>query len=699
MAQEQSIEAARARIQRFVDEIAALSKQDVRSEEYFQQFLVRAVQASDAKGGAIWLVGKASAEGTHEFQLAAEVEFDACLFQKDEQQRANLLRMLGEVVQQKRPGVLSSSHHQPNAPGALQTQEPAPRPEANRTPYPIIHVPLYLKEQVLGVLQIWLQPYVVPANYAEFVTFLSSLATHVEQHLQSRRLGTLVLETQRLQHLLKFSGDLAGSLDPLEVARLAANYGRDLIGCERCSILTLQNDRWQVLAISGQEVVERKSSMVKAMAAFVGVHALPQTVLLSKKELLARAEAQRETPNPDAPAVIDAEGIDASALKHARTDDVDLAYFQLSHVVSAAVAPLLDEDKQLVGAFFAESTVEGFFEGAAGSKETTAAHRLTDWLAAHTSRSLAGAQDYQSLPFLKTSRRVRAARLAITGPRRRRNLLRTGIFLAIVGGILLYPKMERVDGNCLLQPMSRGAVVPEIAGRILKVSVREGDRVQKGAVIAQLDTQRIETELEANEQEKRRLQADAERYRGLGDEASAQVALLQSRVAEENEKKLRADIAAATLRSPIDGVIVTKDVNLHTGEFLQPGTPFAEVASFDAWELQVEVNEKQIGKVERVVPRDGSGAPCDIHFLLYSQSAVKLHGLLRNHEQISAAAYPRDLTNVFIITLPKVEVPKALLPALRPGLTGRAKIDLGRKPLVVIWGRSIWNWFRLRMIG
>jgi hypothetical protein len=89
---------------------------------------------------------------------------------------------------------------------------------------------LNLKEQVLGVLQIWLQPYVTAQNYNEFAIFLGSLATYVEQHFQSRRLGSLVVETQRLQHLLKFTGDVAGSLDPLEVARLAVNYGRDLIG-------------------------------------------------------------------------------------------------------------------------------------------------------------------------------------------------------------------------------------------------------------------------------------------------------------------------------------------------------------------------------------------------------------------------------------------------------------------------------------
>jgi hypothetical protein len=87
-----------------------------------------------------------------------------------------------------------------------------------------------------------------------------------------------------------------------------------------------------------------------------------------------------------------------------------------------------------------------------------------------------------------------------------------------------------------------------------------------------------------------------------------------------------------------------------------------------------------------------------VRFILYSQSAYKLQGALARHEQISAAAYPREKENVFIITLP-VSLPAEIQGAMRPGLTGRAKIDLGRKPLFWLVARNVWNWFELRLIG
>ena len=75
------------------------------------------------------------------------------------------------------------------------------------------------------------------------------------------------------------------------------------------------------------------------------------------------------------------------ALAVRRTDQIDLAYFDHSHVVSAAIAPMLNQDHELVGAYFAESTAEGFFEQRAGIEQTRA--RASAWRSGWR-RTLAG---------------------------------------------------------------------------------------------------------------------------------------------------------------------------------------------------------------------------------------------------------------------------------------------------------------------
>jgi multidrug resistance efflux pump len=244
--------------------------------------------------------------------------------------------------------------------------------------------------------------------------------------------------------------------------------------------------------------------------------------------------------------------------------------------------------------------------------------------------------------------------------------------------------------------MARTVIVAEIPGLINQVLVREGDHVKAGDPVAKLDTHKLDTELQASQQEARRYNAEAERARAMGDEAAANVAFLQASVAAENMNKISADIASATLRSRIDGVVLTKDLELHVGEPLQPGTPFAEVAALDSWEAQIDLNEKKVGFVEKKL---ATGKPVDVSFVLYSQSSHTFHGQLVKHEQISSQAIAREKENVFLVSLKNIEVPPPLKSALRPGLTGRGKIELGRRPLIAIWTQRVWDWLMMRMIG
>jgi hypothetical protein len=676
MANEPSIEAARTKIQRLVEEIASLSKADLPSEEFFPKFLERVVAACDAKGGAVWLVGSRAQDNKNEFQLCAQVAFESSLFQADESQRTTILKLLTDVVQSRRASVL----------GAPQAVAPnAQAASANKTPYPFLHVPLFLKEQPVGVLQVWLQPYVTQGNYAEFVTFLTSLSAYVEQHLQSRQLGNLVLETQRLQNLLRFTTDLAGSLDMLEVARLTANYGRVFVCCERGSVLLREGDRWSVLAISGQEIVEKKSSMVKAMVAFVEAHCADTPRILTKKELLARANAPKQNGDSE-----------STALAMQNTDEIDLAYFQLSHVVSAVVCPMISSDKRIVGAFFCESTFEGYFDGASGKSELLPSRRVAEWIANYSSRALLAARDYETLPFLPITKSIRNTKLLLTSEKRNRFLLKLSLIALMALVVALWPARIKVDGDCILQPLDRAAVVPEVTGRIENVFVREGDHVTKGQPIAQLDTRRLKLEMETTEQEKLRYMADADRLRALGDEAGAQVSLLQVRVLTEQQKRTQADIDSATLRSSLDGVVMTKDLELRAGEVIQQGAPLAEVASMNAWELHAEVNEKDIGRVEQALHDKGA---INLSYILYSQSSQVLRAQINSRQQISAAAYPKDKENVFIVTIHNPEIPPDVSKNLRPGLTGRAKLELGRRPLLFNLAHKIYRWFQYRMIG
>ena len=70
------------------------------------------------------------------------VEFGSSLLQSDEVQRTKLLKVLTEVVKTQQPMVF-----------APDPQVQAAPPEANRTPYPFIHVPLFMVCESCSILK------------------------------------------------------------------------------------------------------------------------------------------------------------------------------------------------------------------------------------------------------------------------------------------------------------------------------------------------------------------------------------------------------------------------------------------------------------------------------------------------------------------------------------------------------------------
>jgi multidrug efflux pump subunit AcrA (membrane-fusion protein) len=590
-----TIEAARTRIQRLVEQIAALGKAEISSEEFFFKFLERVTSAIDAKGGALWLVGSRPQDNKTHFQLCAQVDLPSSRFGSDEIQRATLLKILAEVVRTNKPLTL--------IPAAT---DPAPPPgPVNTTPFPFLHIPLHLNNQAIGVLQVWLQPSVQPRSFPEFVTFLTSLTPCVEQHLQSRRPANLLVETQRLHDLLRFTTDLAGVLDPLRIARLTAHYARDLAGCERATFLSKEHDTWKVLAISGRETIPAGDSA----PAFVLAHVAQETRVLEKNEL----------PQSAAP----------------------------PHILSAVICPILNAGKEVAGAIFCESTFESYFDASGGNSELPPARRIVERVAAHAGRALAAARQSQPLPVVQW---ISEKAALLNDHNAWQRLLNPGLCVLIPALILLYPARRHVEGDCSIQALHRAIVAPRITARIDTILVREGDHVVKGQVLARLDTGRL---------------------------------------------TLPADLESATLRSPIDGVVMTRDLELRAGQMLKEGRPFAEIDDLASWQLHTEINERDIAGVEEALQKKGA---LDLTYILESQS-TRLHARIDSPQQISPSSDHRDNQNVFLVTIDNPPMPADIANDLRPGFTGRAQIELGRRPLLFIIAGNLYRWCQLRMIG
>jgi multidrug efflux pump subunit AcrA (membrane-fusion protein) len=277
---------------------------------------------------------------------------------------------------------------------------------------------------------------------------------------------------------------------------------------------------------------------------------------------------------------------------------------------------------------------------------------------------------------------------------RRRRAIWAGCAV-LAGLMLLLPWRERATGDCALLPRARAVVASEIAGRLSEVLVREGSVVEAGQPIARLDTGALEADLEIARQDRLRQEAEAQRMQGLGEMGNYRVLSHEVERLRQTERRLAGEIERSTLRSPIRGVVLTKDVDLRRGEVLPLGQEFCEVASLENWDLRIQVPEDQIGLLLGALQSRGS---LPVSYVLEARSDLRLSTDLKSADQIGQAANAEARRNFFYVTFAGLDLPEALRADLRPGYTGRARIDLQRRPLGLVLTRRFVHLLRMHWI-
>lgn len=189
-------------------------------------------------------------------------------------------------------------------------------------------------------------------------------------------------------------------------------------------------------------------------------------------------------------------------------------------------------------------------------------------------------------------------------------------------------------------------ISPKVAARIVEISVKAGDTVKAGQVLAKLDQgewqarlRQARSALAAAEAEAARAQADARRTQNLFDQEAAtrqalDSAIAASRTGTAQAAEARAAVSEAeshfgetTLRAPFDGAVVQR--LLEPGDTAMPGSAVLVVQS-----------EKRL-RVEADVPEQCAAA---IHAGTALQARVGEQTYPAVAEEIAPAADPRSRT-------------------------------------------------------
>lgn len=194
------------------------------------------------------------------------------------------------------------------------------------------------------------------------------------------------------------------------------------------------------------------------------------------------------------------------------------------------------------------------------------------------------------------------------------------------------PLTVEVSATGTLQPLTQVEVSSELSGIVRAVHVDENQRVAAGDLLAELDTTRVEAQIErarANvaaaaarvtdaevtlaeaEQTLTRTQQLAERgmtteqaretAAATRDRAASAVAIARSNVAvSEAELSLQqADLAQSRIYAPIDGIVLTRSVNPGQTVASSMSAPvlFVIAENLETMELKAAIDEADIGMV------------------------------------------------------------------------------------------------------
>ncbi len=239
----------------------------------------------------------------------------------------------------------------------------------------------------------------------------------------------------------------------------------------------------------------------------------------------------------------------------------------------------------------------------------------------------------------------------------------------LIGGVLLaslaVPVPYWPQRQCLVEPASKSFLASPIDGRIRAATVRPGDLVKQGQVLAHLDEEQIRWQLSSAEAEYET--ASKKRDTALATRAGGELRLAQldqERIAVQIES-LERQLDRLELRSPIDGVVVQGDWFQSDGAPVSRGDMLFEIAAMDHMRVEIHLSTDDLARIE-------VGDQATIH--VDAAPGVKWTAELN---RIDPRGQVVDTEVVFAANL---DVDNATN-QLRPGMQGTARISAGTQSI------------------
>lgn len=425
-----------------------------------------------------------------------------------------------------------------------------------------------------------------------------------------------------------------------ETATAVASSLAQELNCKRVTIGLTSGDSIEIVAMSFNANFDVRTSLFRNL-----------------KELMEKTISQRKT-----------------LLIPVSNDSAPDETLPLSPITNCSV--LLINIDNPVGVLLFERAPEQFFEQETITLCEQLGHLLGPLLVSkqHSSRSLQDrVSGFFSRPKLKVLDHIFSGyKLAVL------IIIAITIILSFGTGPYRVTAPATIEGHIM-----RVVTVP-FDGYVSQALARAGQLVKVGDIIAELDTKDIFLE-------QRRLRGKRDEFvkqyrRALSSLNQAEIHIFKSQIEQVNAqlRLMEKNIQRAKLTSPLDGVIITGDLNRSLGAPVEKGQVLFEVAPLDKYRLILQVSEREIADIEKG-----------------QRGTLTLRALPANEIPFQIQQISPIFTEIEGRISYRVEAIFESKPAaLRPGMQGIGKILIGQRSYSWLYFHKvldatrlwIWSW-------
>lgn len=463
--------------------------------------------------------------------------------------------------------------------------------------------PLRVAGQRRGVLELrFSRPVPAAVNQASD-SLCTALAHSLDRLMQRLEWNTLSRQLEQSELLGQFILQLNRTAELTELCQMVVDESRRLLACDRVAIALPHGSRWQVRAISGVDLIDRRAKSLLALEQFVAAVARAgEPLKIDEGAELPPELAECWASYTEWTAVREGEAVPLLVR-------CDLPVSRAAGEPGAGGSPVPGLGERVIGWLIAER-----FTADKEAKEALSAPLNMRTLAQHVAPVLERVSECERVPLWRFWRQVAAWREA--------GLAKVGwgriamLFLLAGGGVVLslWPVEFTIRARGRLQPRDIHHLFAAADGRVSKVTVDHGTEVRAGELLIELTNRdldyefaRVDGELETT---RARLASLAPRLNSRPT-TPAEVTQRDADVAEvERQKTLQAGLLEQRalllqrrdelrLLAPHDGRVMTWNLQQTLADRpVRRGQLLLTLADLRGnWELDLTIRDADVGHV------------------------------------------------------------------------------------------------------